>query len=246
MIPSDPIRSQWGWALLGARHASGINAVLITVTMLGVGGLAREVGFPLGATVLSTLLIWAGPAQIILFGSLSAGVALPAIALAVFVSSMRFLPMTVSLLPYARSGDDSPWKLVLAAHLCSMSTWVEGLRRLPHLPVEARMPYHLGFGSTVLLVAAIATAAGYHIYGALPPLLAAGLLFMSPVYFAYAIAGSAFTRSDWTTIFMGVALSPPAFLWLPSGIDLLAIGLAGGSLAYLARRPSPRAGEGRP
>lgn len=236
-------RTPAGWVARGALDASGFNAFLITVTMLGVGGLARDVGFPIGAALLSTLLIWAGPAQIILFASVAAGVALPAIALAVLVSSMRFLPMTVSLLPLTRSGHERAWQRGLAAHLCSMSTWVEGLRRLPALPVEARMPYYLGFAGCVISVATAATGFGFYLYGALPPAIGAALLFMSPMYFAASIARNALGLADWTAIILGFVLAPIAFTWLPSGVDLLAVGLIGGTAGFLVHMARKRAVE---
>ena len=40
-------------------------------SLIGVGSLAQDVGFPLMVAVLSTLLMWAGPAQVILFGGIA-------------------------------------------------------------------------------------------------------------------------------------------------------------------------------
>jgi len=50
----------------GAYEAMQGPAFFVAVALTGIGGLARDVGHPVGAAMLSTLLIWAGPAQIIL------------------------------------------------------------------------------------------------------------------------------------------------------------------------------------
>ncbi|HRJ68145.1 MAG TPA: AzlC family ABC transporter permease [Beijerinckiaceae bacterium] len=229
-------------ALEGARAAIGLPVILIGVTMVGVGGLARDVGYPVGAAALSTLLIWAGPAQVILFGSVAAGVALPAIALAILVSSMRFLPMTVSILPLARSRGSRRWQEFLAAHFVSMTTWVEGLRRLPDVPEERRMQFFLGFSTMIIGGATLATIGGFYLYTAVPTAIGAALLFMTPIFFAASLVASARRRDEWTAVVLGALLSLPAFAVLPSGADFLAVGVVGGSIAFLARsrrEPAP-------
>src|SRR5215218_3288666 len=51
----------------GARDALALTAWVLGFSLLGVGSLARDAGFPAGAAVLSTMLMWAGPAQAVLF-----------------------------------------------------------------------------------------------------------------------------------------------------------------------------------
>lgn len=240
MTDAQPSPSQRRIALTGAWDACGLPLFMIGATMAGVGGLARDVGYPIVAAALSTLLIWAGPAQVILFGSVAAGVALPAIALAVLVSSMRFLPMTVSVLPLTRSPGDRRWQVFLAAHLVSMTTWVEGQRRLPSVPESQRMAYFLGFSGVVIGGATAATIAGFLLYTAVPPAVAAGLLFMTPIFFAASLFAGAVRVDDWTAVLAGVALSPAAFTYLPPGPDFLVVGLIGGTIAYGVRRMRAR------
>ena len=42
-------------------------------TYVGIGALAHDYGFSLGWALLSTLLVWAGPAQVILVSALGSG-----------------------------------------------------------------------------------------------------------------------------------------------------------------------------
>src|ERR671916_2794650 len=86
----------------GTRDALALPAWVVGCSMIGIGSLARDAGFPAGAAVISTLFIWASPAQAILFVSIAAGTSLPAIGLAICLSSIRFLPMTMSILPLVR------------------------------------------------------------------------------------------------------------------------------------------------
>src|SRR6186997_2963304 len=68
---------------------------------IGMGALAHEVGFSFGWMALSTLLVWAAPAQVILLSTLTTA-SLWEVALAVSLSSIRFLPMVAAILPVMR------------------------------------------------------------------------------------------------------------------------------------------------
>lgn len=220
----------------GARHAIGVPTFVLIATMLGVGGLAHDVGFPLGATVLSTVLIWAGPAQVILFGSLASGTALPAIALAVCISSLRFFPMTVSLLPLVRLPGRTRWQMLAAGHLVAVTNWTEGMRRLPHLAPEIRYAYFIGFGVTTMATSTLATGIGYLLASRLPVVLAAPLLFTTPLFFSASLAAGARRLVDWAALLLGFALAPLAGWLLGPQFDILIGGLVGGTAAFLLHR----------
>ena len=64
------------------RDALSLPAWIVGLRLVGVGSLARDVGYPVEVAVLSTVLVWAGPSQVIFFGSIAAGAAWSAIALA--------------------------------------------------------------------------------------------------------------------------------------------------------------------
>ncbi len=217
------------------RDAAGMPALVLMASMVGVGGLARDIGYPLAVAVLSTFLVWAGPAQVLMFGSLAAGMALPAVAVVVSLSSVRFLPMTVSLMPLLREPRRPLWQQLLASHLVAVTNWVEGLRRLPSVPQEQRLAYFYGFGFTTMTAAAIATGAGYFLVGELPPPLAAGLLFTSPMFFsATLLAGVNTVRASLPFAF-GFALVPVCTPLIGRDFDLLVVGLVGGTAAYVLR-----------
>lgn len=235
MHPSSNIPST-NWFLIGVRHGFGMPALLLMATMCGIGGMVRDIGYPVWVGTLSTLLIWAGPAQVILFGAIAANAALPATAFAIALSSARFLPMTVSLMPMVRSSGAGLPAAFLAAHLVSMTTWVEGLRRLPMVPPEGRYGYFVGYGLVILGVGAITTHAGYYLYALVPPYLVAAFLFTTPLFFASAMIAGARGPADWLALAIGFFVTPMTLPYLPAGFDFLVIGMVGGTIAYGVHR----------
>lgn len=236
----------------GVWAAAGLPSLMLFATMLGIGGLCRDIGYPVGAAMLSTVLIWAGPAQVLVFGSIAAGAALPAIAIAVSLSSIRFVPMCMSLLPLMRrdavpATTETPaqpatpvWLMLLLSHYVAVTAWVEGVRRLPQMPQGERIPFFLGFANTVLLAATIATGAGYYLIGQLPPALAAALLFITPVYFTLALVAGARRMIDWLALVLGFVAAPVTALFALPGLDLMIGGVGMGTLAYAIHRLAGR------
>jgi predicted branched-subunit amino acid permease len=218
----------------GTRDALALPAWVVGCSMIGIGSLARDAGFPAGAAVLSTLLIWASPAQAIFFVSLAAGASLPAVALAICLSSIRFLPMTLAILPLIRGQGQSVVTQIAGAHLVAITTWVESPRRLPSMSVPERMPYFFGFALACIGVSAAATYLGYFLVGALPLALTAALLFLPPIFFSVSLVAGARSLGDWAAVLLGFALTPAFNVLLGKDFDLLVAGLAGGTTAYLA------------
>lgn len=236
--PQRPVRS-WAWA--GVSAALSFPAWTVALALLGVGSLARDVGHPIGAAMASTLLIWAGPAQVIFYAGLASGMAPVAIAAAVSLSSIRFLPMTMSLLPILRRPGQGIGEQLLAAHFVAVTVWSENMRRLPDVPQVHRAPYYFGFAAACVALSTLATGIGYHLMATLPVALAAGLLFLTPVFFTLSVTGGARRVADWLAIGLGFGLQPVMQAQLGDGLDLLGVGVVGGTLAFVAGRLS----EGR-
>lgn len=80
--------------LFGMRSvASTILTAVLFATYVGIGALAHDTHFSLFWALLSTALIWAGPAQIILLAALGSGATAVQAAIAVGVSGIRLFPM---------------------------------------------------------------------------------------------------------------------------------------------------------
>lgn len=231
--PTD--RSSAYWFARGMGAGCSVPALVLFASYLGFGAVLESVGFPIGAGLASTLLVWALPAQLILIGGVAAGTALPALALAVGLSSMRLLPMVVSIAPYMRGQSRSLWRELLCAHFVAMTVWLEGLRLLPHLPGTAREPFVLGLGTMLVGVSLAGTLAGHAVAGELPGPLAAGLLLLTPLSFTILMVRNATLPTDWLALAAGFCIAPLT-LELAGGMDLLIAGIGGGTLAFLGGR----------
>jgi predicted branched-subunit amino acid permease len=231
-LENTTAQTQFHWAFKGVQVAARLPIFVMAFTFLGVGGLAREAGVPLGVALLSTLTIWAGPAQVIYFGALINGVALPAIALSISLSSVRLLPMCVSLLPLLRQPATSRVAIVYLAHNVAVTAWAESIRAIRDIPHNRRIAWFIGLTHSLVIAASISTYVGYTLAGALPHAFAAGLLFITPIYFIAALARNARESIDWIAMSSGLVLAPLLKGVVGAGLDLLVIGLVGGTLAW--------------
>jgi predicted branched-subunit amino acid permease len=229
-------RSVGAWYREGARQALGGPMLIVAASLVGVGGIARDAGFSLEVAVGSTIFIWAGPAQLLFFSAVAAKMAWPAIAVSISLSSVRFVPMCVALLPMLRARRTRNLSLIAAAHCISVTTWAEAMRRLPPLPRAARMPFFLGFSSMCLLGTSCSTAVGHALIGQMSRPFAAGLLFLTPIYFVSTLLRAARQPIDWMALVLGLAIAPFAQAWAPAGFDLPVLGAIGGTLAFIAQR----------
>ena len=217
-----------------AAWTSVFTLVLIG-TFVGVGALAHDYGFGLPWLLLSTALIWAGPAQVILISALGAGASLFEVGLAVCLSAVRLLPMVVSLLPLLQAPDTRMRDLFLPAHFTAASVWVESFRLLPKLPRERRIAFCNGLGIGFMTAGEAGSALGYYLAASLPILLTAALLFLTPLSFLMSSARSARIPSDRLALTFGLMVSPLLVYW-QVGLDLLWTGLLAGTAAYGVHR----------
>ena len=223
-------------ALSGARAAVSLPAWIVGFSFLGVGSLVRDAGHPIGAAILSTVLIFAAPAQLILYGTLADGGLVVAAALAVGFSAIRLLPMTLGLLPYLRRPGQAWLERWALAHMVAATTWMESMRRLPLLEPEARVPFYIGFALTCMTISATMTGLGYILVNALPVPLAAALMLLTPIYFTIGMVVGAGRPGDWIAIAAGLTFMPVAQAWVGRDFDIVVTGLLGGTAAFLIDR----------
>jgi len=226
---------------LGVKSAlSSILALVLFGTFIGVGAFAHDTGFTLGWAVASTMLVWAGPAQIILISTSHAGATLLESALAVTISAIRLLPMVVAVLPMMRTPQTKMRQLALPAHLTAVTVWVESFRLLPHVPRERRIVFVNGLGLALVSLSCIAVTIGYLLAANLPPLLSAGVLALTPMTFLLSTARNAQRLVDKLALALGLVLFPLVQL-LHTGVDIMISGLTAGTVAYGVHRWRKRA-----
>ena len=221
-----------GAVLQGAREAAGVPAAVLVAGYIGFGALAAGYGLSLPAVVGSTVAVWALPAQLILVEMHTVGAPLLATVLAAMLSSARFLPMTLTLMPMMRHERHRGWQYLVAAQLLSLTGWAMAMARFPHIAVERRLAWFFGFTLVCISASAAATALGYAVADAITPLVKIGLVFLAPSYYLLILLGSVRERATAYALGCGAVAGPVAFVYAPQWAVLIG-GLAGGTLAYL-------------
>jgi predicted branched-subunit amino acid permease len=218
--------------------AVGIKSVFTYVifgTFVGYGALCHDLGFSLLWGWVSTALVWAGPAQVIVVSTLGSGAAPLESAVAVSLSGMRLLPMVAALLPIIRTPTTRWYNLIMPAHFTAASMWVEGLRAAPGVPREARIAFCNGLGTNMMLIALAGTFAGFELASKLPALFAATVLFLTPMSFLVSVARNSKELLDKLALVFGLVMTPLC-AYFEVKLALLVAGLAAGTSAYVIAR----------
>ena len=228
------------WCRVASRHDAYIRGIaaapsvpvfVVLATFVGFGALAEGAGLTISQAVFVSISVFALPGQVVLVDQIAQGAALLATAFAVTLTSVRLLPLTISLMPYLRDGITPRWMEFLFAHVLAITMWIESMRRIPQLPVQLRAPYYGGFVSALFIGILCATTLGFLLSGQVPREIGAGLIFLTPIYFFLSLIAVAQNRIDFLAIAIGTALGPVLFLMAP-GLDLFLTGLIGGTAAY--------------
>ncbi len=227
--------------------AVGLPATVLFASAAGFGSIARETDFPAVLAVLSVFTVWGMPGQIAMVELFAVGASVLPIAIAAAGANARFLPLTVSLLPFFRGGIKRWAWAYLLAHMVSVNPWVELMRRAPTLPLEQRAPYFAGFALACMFSGAIGVALGFALAGVLPRPMTLGLVYLSPVYFLMVFAGVR-ERGGIAAVLTGTVAGPLVHLVSPEwGVP--AAGVVGGTVAFVfdrfARAPRSRPPEPR-
>lgn len=236
-MPAPATFSSSAAAFLGGVK-SALTSVFFLVlagTYIGMGALAHDFGFSSWWLALSTVLVWAAPAQVILISALGAGSALIEAAIAVTLSAIRLFPMVVALLPLLRGEGTRLRDLLLPTHFTSVSMWVESIRLLPGVPRERRIAFCNGLAVGYMSTAASFGFVGYYLAAELPPMFAGALLFLTPLSFLLSTARNAKAMMDKLALVLGLLLGT-ILTATNVQLDLLWTGIGGGTLAYIVHR----------
>ena len=155
------------------------------------------------------------------------------IALAVTLTSSRFITMTVTLFPQLHDRDRNR-SLYAHVHLLAMTAWSVSMREFHSIEAQHRLNYFIGIGLLCWLIAVPGTILGYFLAGRVPTAITLGLIFINPLFFLLT-----FTEvKPWVSriaIFFGCVFGP-LFYFLDRDTSLLATGLVAGTLAYMIDR----------
>jgi predicted branched-subunit amino acid permease len=245
-MPLPPLDSpQWKTSFRASAQgfksvSATILAAVLFATYVGIGALAHDSHFSLGWTLLSTILVWAGPAQIIVITTLGSGATIIQSAVAVTVSAIRLFPMVASVIPLMRRPDTKKRQLILVAHFTAVTLWVECHRFLPQVPRDRRIAFVHGLGCGLLCVTLCANMIGYFLAANLSQTLGAAILLLTPLAFLFSTARNAKELSDVAALVLGLLLYPLCSL-MNTGVDVLISGVVAGTIAYGVHRARARA-----
>jgi len=220
---------------MGAARVLGIPGLVLFASFLGFGAFARAAGLDIFQSTFITIAVFALPGQVVLVDQITTGAGLAAATVAVTLTAVRLLPMTVAIMPVMRRTGQPVWRQLLLSHFVAVTVWIESMRRLPDLERHLRVPYFVGVSSTLWPTCIVATVLGYLMAGEVPVAVSAALLLLTPFYFLISMLTAARERIDLLAVIFGLGLGPLFFIYTP-GLDLLWTGLVGGTAAYLATR----------
>jgi predicted branched-subunit amino acid permease len=223
------------YLLQGVRRALSLAGLILCLASFGFGAFARDLGFTLWQTAVLAGLVWALPSAVIFASAAAAGATLWAAGIAVAISAVRLLPMTVAILPQMRAERARHVWFWLASHFVAVTGYVEALLAFPRIAPERRLSFFLGLVLTLNVTATLAAVAGHIAASRLPAPVAMALAFITPIYFALSIVSASRTLTDRAALALGLALGPVAH-WLEPELDLLWAGLIGGTAAFLIGR----------
>ncbi|WP_420961995.1 AzlC family ABC transporter permease [Brucella sp. IR073] len=223
------------WFLRGASRIFSVPAVLLMSSFVGFAGLAIESGMTMAQTVFMTLVIWALPGKVVLIGAVASGATLPAAALAVALSSVRLMPMVVSLLPELQGPRTRRITLLFLSHFVAVTAWVMAMEELRKIPRDLRTSYFAGIGMVLVGTNALIVAIVYMLSASFPPIVFAALFMLTPMYFLTSLWRSTRERAGNVAMVAGLVLFP-VFHGIAPGYDLLLTGTVGGIAAFMVHR----------
>lgn len=224
-------RSDAFWA--GIRDAAGAPALVLFAGMVGFGAMGKTNGLDAWFTGATSLLMFALPGQVVLLEMAITGSSVLAIALAVTLTSTRFITMTVTLFPQLHDQDRNRG-LYASVHLLAMTAWAISMREFHTIEAKHRLSYFTGLGLLCWFISVPGTVLGYFLAGMVPEAVTLGLVFINPLFFLLT-----FTEvKPWINriaILLGFVFGPFFYL-MDRDTSLLTTGLVAGTIAYFIDR----------
>ncbi len=215
---------------LGARDGLIMPFWMVFGSMIGFGSMAHDSGIGLGVALGSSIGIWGLPGQVAMVELFAVGLPVFAIVVASSMANMRFMPMTVVMMPHFR-GNSSAMKLrYLLAQMMSINIWSIFMQRGPTLADADRLPFYFGVSLVCLTGGAIGTTVGYIAAGLLPLYVTVSLVFLNPAYFVFVFSSVRY-RNCIIAVILG-ALTGPLLYQITPDWSVPITGLIAGTAAF--------------
>ena len=218
----------------GAKAGMSVPAFMVFVGMIGFGSLAKSQGVSLFATLLTGAGIYGLPGQVAMLELYATGASLLVITIAVAMANMRFLPMSVVLMPLFDPADKLyPWRF-LSVQVMSINSWTHMLQVASDMPRSARLGFFTGFGLSCFTLGMCGAVTGWLLAGTLSVEMTVALIFLNPAYFIFLFCCNR-NINVLCSLALGALLGPPLYQFSPDwGLPLC--GLIAGTSGYLLCR----------
>ncbi len=134
----------WSAFWPGALGVFSLGGFILGISFLGLGALTQGMGFDLWPALVSTVLIWALPGQVVLLTLAHEGAALATIALTVSFTAIRLFPMVTMVLSKSVMPGAARWPVFILAHYIAATLWVLAGANAYDMPRAQRLPWLLG------------------------------------------------------------------------------------------------------
>ena len=226
------INSKYFFQGLKSLKSFDSPAIALGASFIAIGALLKNIGFNIQQSILSTVLTYALPGQLVMAESFFIGASLVNIFLAVWLVNARLYPMTVSLMPLLKEASQQKWKYYLSCHFLAVSSWLIMKDRIQTVNQKNRIDLWIGIGVGTWSTAIIATIIGYLLSDYLSKDMVIGLAIVNPVYFACMMIGAMKTKSISTAVILGAISGPTLFLLYPEW-SILICGTLAGTIAFI-------------
>ena len=106
---------------IGIAEGLSMPFWMVLGSMIGFGSMARDAGLSIEIAIGSSLGIWGLPGQVAMVELMAVGLPVLSIVIASSLANMRFMPMTVVVMPLFK-GNWSAYKSVSYTHLRAHET----------------------------------------------------------------------------------------------------------------------------
>ncbi|MBX2823488.1 MAG: AzlC family ABC transporter permease [Gammaproteobacteria bacterium] len=221
----------------GLRAGISLPPFMVFSAMLGFGSLAKSQDISLLLALLSAGGIYGMPGQVAMLEIYATGGTLLAILTGVAMANMRFLPMTIAMMPLYHSKEPLYRWRYLFVHLMSINSWTYMLQTPECAHPLNRFGFFVGFGTMCICGGLVGTTLGWYAAGSLSAEITLTLIFLNPAYFIFLFCTNR-KPNILFSIAIGAVLGPVFYLWSPDW-GLPFCGLVAGSIGFwICRRPS--------
>lgn len=231
----------------GKAFISGLIAALtmpfwmVFASMTGFGSMVRTAGLNLDIGIGSTIGIWGLPGQVAMLELFAIGAPLLAIITASSMANLRFMPMSVVMMPMFR-GDRRAhrWRYVMG-QVMSINIWTVAMSRCPEMPLMERFPFYMGVSLACMTGGVLGVTAGFVLAGTMPLYVTLSLVFLNPAYFVF-VFSSVRARNCIIAVIIGAITGPLIHQIAPNwGVPIT--GLVAGTAAFFLDRLIRRRGN---